>query len=215
MLTRHSIALVLALVALPAWAVEVSLGGSIGGKAILVIDGKTRTVAVGQATPEGVKLLSLAGEVATVEVDEARRTLRMGQHMGQHMGQGQDGGKAKTVLQADVGGHFITLGSINGIATRMMVDTGATAVSMSSAEARRLGIDYTKGQRGMTATANGVVPVFNVTLNSVKVGDIQHYQVAGTVIEGNSPAIVLLGMSFLSRLQMQREGTSMTLIKAY
>ena len=95
-----------------------------------------------------------------------------------------------------------------------MVDTGATSVSLSASEAQRLGINYRNGRRAYARTANGVIGVYVVRLDHVKVGDITLNNVEATVSEG--PAhVALLGMSFLNRMEMRRDGQTMTLTQRY
>ena len=111
---------------------------------------------------------------------------------------------------------FQTTGSINGLPVQFLVDTGASSVAMNSAEARRLGIDYrVVGEETRVATASGIESAYAVNLERVKVGEIQLHNVAGVVIDGAQPQQVLLGMSFLGQLDMNNEGTVMTLRKKY
>ena len=70
------------------------------------------------------------------------------------------------------------------------------------------------GQVGYTQTANGVAQVARVKLNTVKVGDIVLNNVDATIHQQDMP-VVLLGMSFLNRMEMQRNGDTMTLKKNY
>lgn len=193
-------------------AADISVVGLFGNKAMLLINGGKRIMVAGESTPEGIKLVSADSESAVLEIDGKRKTLRMGQGVSLQSSGGGD--NPTTVLVADARGHFLTTGTINGVSTRMMVDTGATMVSMSSAEARRIGLSYLNGERGAVSTANGVVPAYRVTLNTVKVGNITLNQVEGFVQESSMP-IVLLGMSFLKRLEMKRDGSEMTLVKKY
>jgi aspartyl protease family protein len=94
-----------------------------------------------------------------------------------------------------------------------MVDTGATAVAMSQSDADRLGIDYRSStRRGMAETANGRVPAYGVTLNSVRVGDVEIANVDAVVLPSTMPHI-LLGNSFLMRFQMKRENDVLRLEK--
>jgi clan AA aspartic protease (TIGR02281 family) len=126
-------------------------------------------------------------------------------------------GNPTMILAADAQGHFITMGSINGASVRMLVDTGATSVSMSTDEAWRIGLSYLNGKRVRIHTANGIVTGYRVMLDTVEVGNITLNQVEGEVREGSigvaQESIVLLGMSFLNRVEMKREGTELTLIK--
>jgi aspartyl protease family protein len=52
-------------------------------------------------------------------------------------------------------------------------------------------------------------------LDRVQLGDIMLNQVEGMVIEGPTMSVTLLGMSFLNRLEMKRDGTTLTLTKNY
>lgn len=196
-----------------AWAADVQVIGLTAGKAVLVIDGgRPRTLGAGQTSPEGVKLISADSGSAVVEIAGKRQTLSMGQTS---YAASAASGSGKTTLQADSGGHFVTTGAINGASVRFLVDTGATLIAMSSSEARRLGLSYIGGERGMTSTANGPVLTYRVKLDSVQVGDITLHAVDGAVLEGTNPSIVLLGMSFLNRVEMKRDGDSMTLTKRF
>ena len=82
--------------------------------------------------------------------------------------------------------------------------------------ARRLGVDFrVDGFPTMVATASGVATAYSVQLDTVKIGDILLRNVAAVVIDGPQPSDVLLGMSFLNQVQIQNEGTIMTLTKKY
>jgi len=190
----------------------VSYVGAIGDKAaILVIDGSApRTVKVGQKLG-AVTVLEVERERAVIDVAGERRVLKRGQHYQLQTGGGD---RQSTVLAADARGHFIAEGAINGGPVRFVVDTGATVVALPAHEARRLGIDYRKGRPGTTRTAGGIVPVFRVTLDRVKVGGIELHSVEGLVIEQGLD-VALLGMSFLGRVEMRNEGQTMTLIRRF
>jgi aspartyl protease family protein len=203
----------LLLAALAAHAVEVNVVGLFSDKALVEINGgKARVLSAGQSTSEGVKLISAGSASAVFDIDGKRQTVQLGQSISANYAAGR---KPTVTLIADGRGHFFTIGSINGATTQFLVDTGATAVSMPAAEARRLGINYLAGQTGYTSTAGGVVPAYKVTLNAVRIGDITLNQVEGIIVEGPGMAVTLLGMSFLSRVEMKREGSTMTLIKQY
>ena len=87
-------------------------------------------------------------------------------------------------------------------------------ISLGAADARRIGIDASKGQIGYTQTANGVTQVTLVKLNAVRVGEIVLNNVDATVHQHDLP-IALLGMSFLNRMEIQQNGHTMTLKKRY
>jgi aspartyl protease family protein len=104
---------------------------------------------------------------------------------------------------------------VNGVHVRFLVDTGATFVSLPSSLARRLGIDLATAQRGSSQTANGVVTVYRVMLDSVTVNGLTLRNVAGVIHEQAGLDVALLGMSFLNRTEMRRDGQSLTLVKRY
>jgi aspartyl protease family protein len=179
-------------------------------KAIVSIDGgKPRTLSAGQ-TIQGVRLISADSDSANFDVSGTRRTLGMGQSFA---GGTQDS-RQTVSLTADARGHFAAAGSLNGYPVTFLVDTGATAIAISAAEARRIGVDYRAGQAMGVQTAAGVVPAWRVKFNTVKVGGIALNQVEGMVVE-TGLSMPLLGMSFLNRMEMRRDGQTMTLIQRY
>lgn len=217
----HSIStLLLCLCAVGAGATEVNVVALFNDKAMVSIDGgRQQMLKLGQTTAEGVKLISSDSQQAVLEIDGKRRTLGMGQSLGYAAsasgGGGGGGGGNSVVLTADVRGHFITRGSINGFPTRFMVDTGASFVSMDVGEARRIGIDYKRGERGVMNTANGQMVAYKVRLDNVKVGDISLNFIDATVSEASMGGMTLLGMSFLNRVEMNRADGKMTLTRKY
>jgi len=211
--SRGPLAVLLAGSLLPglAQALEVSVAGVFPGKAILVVEnGPPRTVAVGQKSPEGIKVLAVESDRAMLEIDGKRRSVRIGQ---QTSVSGDSGGTSVT-LNADLRGHFIAGGAINGTSVRFMVDTGATNLVMGPGEARRLGIDPSRGEAGYAQTANGAVRTFRLKLDTVRIGDVTVHNVDAEVTATDMP-FILLGMSVLNRFEMQRDGDKMTLKKRF
>lgn len=211
----------------PAAAQGVSYAGRMGDRALLVIDGQARTLAIGQEV-QGVKLVMLDGENATVIVLGKRLPLRLGGQpasvgvpppmaaLGASGAKGSapaDSGQ-RIVLGAGADGHFQVNGSIGGQAVRFLVDTGATAVAMSQREAERLGLNWRGGQRIAMQTANGVAPAWRIRIDRVRVGEVEVHQVDAVVSPQDLP-VVLLGNSFLSRFRMQRDGDQMVLERRY
>jgi len=193
-------------------ATDVGLAGLFPGKALLTINGgSARIVALGARTDEDVRVVSIEGETATLEIDGKKRTLRVGQNVA---AQPSGSGPAKAVLTGDSVGHFLTTGYINGMSVRFIVDTGASMVSIGAGDARLIGIDVSKGQQVIANTANGQTVAYRVKLDTVRVGEIVMNNVDALVHQQNMP-YVLLGMSFLNRMEMQRDGDTMTLKKRY
>lgn len=212
----------LLLCAAPAQAQSVSLAGRMGPRALLLIDGQPRTLALGE-TAQGVKLLMLDGDSATVVVQNQRLTLSMGAQPA-NVGMALPGPAAasanlrdsgqRIVLGASSDGHFQVYGSIGGVSVRFLVDTGATAVSMSQREAERLGLAWRAGKRISMQTANGVAPAWRLSIDRVRIGDVELHQVDAVVSQEDLP-VVLLGNSFLNRFRMQRDGDQMVLERRY
>lgn len=190
-------------------AQTVTLAGRMGERALLVVNGQPHAVAVG-ATAAGVRLLRWAGDDAEVELGGTRKLLRAG-GTPVHVGATQAAPAAREiVIAASSGGHFAPTGSINGKAVRFVVDTGATLVALGGDDAQRLGLDLSKASAGITQTANGPVAVRVVTLDRVRVGEVEVINVAAVVMP-QSMGFVLLGNSFLSRFQMRRDNDVMRL----
>lgn len=200
--------------ALPASAQSVAMTGSMGSKALLVIDGGAPKALAAGETHRGVKVVAVRADQVTVEVGGKRQTIDLGGAPVSIGGGGGAGGGTQIVLTATSGGHFITSGSINGRATQFMVDTGATSVAIGADEARRMGINYEQGERGHGSTANGVIPIWRVTLKSLRIQDVEVYGVDAVVVPAGMPH-VLLGNSFLTRFQMKRENDMLTLTRRF
>lgn len=215
---RKEIIALLAVAALAAGAAvhaveKVSVNGLFKDKAILVIDGKQRLLRAGQTSPEGVKLIRADSREAVIEIDGVRSIHGLGTHIGSRY---QEPESRTVQIYPARGNMYAIIGSINGYPVNFIIDTGATFVSMNERHARRLGIDYAvEGRPALSQTASGVVKIHIVQLKRVKVGDIELTDVQGSVHEGNFPTEVLLGMSFLGRLDIKREGGVLELRKKY
>lgn len=201
------------LAALPSHAIEVTVIGLFTGKAVVVVDrGAPRTLAAGQRTPEGVLLVSADSRSATIEIEGKRQVLEMGQHA---ESAALTGALSSVTIAADGNGHFTAEGQVNGAHVRFLVDTGATLVTLPASEAKRLGIDYKRGQQAVSQTANGQVLVYRVRLAAVSVGGMTIRDVDAVVNDAPGMDVSLLGMSFLNRTEMRREGANLTLTKRY
>lgn len=199
-------------IAAGAAATEVTVSGLFPNKAVVQIDGGAlQTLTVGQKSREGVTLLSVDRESATFDVDGGRRTQGLGRARMAPVVPAAE----SVVLTVDVAGHFAADGRVNGTPVRFVVDTGATLISLPESEARRLSIDYKKGQRALMGTANGTIGGYMVRLDTVSIGNLTVHGVDAVIIEGKGLGTPLLGMSFLNRMNMKREGDLMTLTRRY
>jgi aspartyl protease family protein len=175
------------------------------GRAQLLVNGTAvRDLRAGQTSPEGVRLISADRTKALVAVDGRELALGLGGST-----------VASAELKADRAGHFVTTAYVNGVATQAVIDTGATAVALSSDEAARLASRYAGAPRVQIATAGGPKTAYRVNLATVRVGDITLHNVDALVMEGGAAQlpITLIGMTFLNGVEMRRVGDTLTLTR--
>lgn len=196
-----------------ALAANITVLGLFPNMAVLRIDGQQHVLHVGESTPGGVKLIRADSEAAILEVKGKRQRFTLGDQISTRF---KSPKQATAQVWPDANGMYLTQGAVNGYPMDFLVDTGATWVSMNEHQARRLGIDFRyQGKPAAVSTANGVVRVYRVTLDTVKLGDITLHNVAAVVHPGSSPPTTLLGMSFLGRLDMTHKGDMLELKTKY
>ena len=192
-------------------ATDVKVIALFSGKAMLQIGNERKILANGESF-EGVLLKSATGRGAVVEIDGETMTLGLNQSIA---GNFKKPTRNSVRIPADQYGMYFIKGTINGQATNFLVDTGATNVTISGNKAKSLGIDYRKGLEGEAHTANAIVPAWRVQLDAVEIGGILARNVTATVLSGDKPAEVLLGNSFLGRMDLQQAGSVLTIKKRY
>lgn len=194
---------------------SVTLTGMVGSKALVIVDGSAPKIVAAGESFNGIKVVSTQGDTAVLMAGGKRLNMRVGDapaSVGEQSGSKSSG--SKIVMTAGDGGHFLAQGSINGKSTQFMVDTGATAVAMGAAEAKRMGIDYTSGKPVRMNTANGQALGYLLTLNTVRIGDVEVQNVEAIVSQQAMP-YVLLGNSFLTRFSMRRDNDQMVLERRF
>lgn len=197
----------------PTHGVEsIQVMGLFPSKAVVQIDGKRRVLTVGKTSPEGVTLVSADSESAVLEADGNRKRYKLGRRITTKFA----GPPKSTAIQIwpTPQGMYRVVGSVNGYPVNFLVDTGATLIAMNRNEARRLGIDYrVEGSPSRARTASGIVNTYVIRLKRVKIGEIELRDVMASVIDGDFPSDILLGNSFLNRLEMRRQGRMLELRK--
>ena len=169
------------------------------GMAVLIIDGQQRFLREGARSPEGVLLVSANTRQAVLEIEGKRKNITLSHAIGTQF---RAADKTEIRIAGSNGGHHRTSGLINGTPVEFLVDTGASLVAMNYLEAERLHIDYRAGKQIRVDTANGRTSAFLVTLPSVSVGNIVVNQVEAAVSTTESPSVILLGNSYLSKVDL-------------
>jgi aspartyl protease family protein len=183
---------------------DIQLQGVFKDQAIVVINGQQRLLKSGSSSPEGVLLLDVQKKQVTIEWQGQTYDLDMNRHISSAFSVAE---RKSLAIPRDRSGSYRTRGYINGKSMEMLIDTGATSVAMSSNQADSLGIPYLeKGTKSTVRTASGVAEAYGITLNKVRVGDIERHQIRAVVILGAYPATVLLGMTFLDHVDLRETG---------
>jgi aspartyl protease family protein len=201
--------------ALPHWASaqSVALSGVLGRKALLVVNGSAPKAVAAGDSHLGVKVLSVNGEQAVLDIKGQRSTLRVGDAPVSVGAKRDTTSSNKIVLPLGQGGHFFAQGMVNGKSMQFLVDTGATTVALGESDAQRMGLDYRQGRPVRMNTANGTAQGWFIKLNSLRIGDVEVFEVDAIV--GPNMPYALLGNSFLSRFSMNRTSDLMVLERRY
>lgn len=193
---------------------QVILQGVLGKKAVFSIDGKRELLSSGEQK-DGVTVLEIRNNSASIVIDGKRRHLRIGDNEVVAVPYKQRQHAIFSVAPDD-NGMYTSVGSINGLPVSFLVDTGATTIAMNVNQARRLGIEFRlHGRETMVSTASGMSKAYHVVLDTVTLGPITLHRVPAVVIEGSFPVQTLLGMSFLGQLDIHREGGIMRIKQKY
>lgn len=202
----------LLLVSLALSAADIRVLGLFDGQALLMIDGKQRMLKAGQHS-DGVTLIRADSSAAVLEINGKRAEYKLGSDIHTSFAAPET---ARVQIARDNNGMFTTAGAINGIPVSFMVDTGATSVAMGAAVAEHLGIPFRHQGKPITVgTAAGPARAWRITLRSVRVGEIERQGIEAVVIEAKNGGDILLGMSFLSTVKMEKQSNLLVLEAQY
>jgi len=117
-------------------------------------------------------------------------------------------------LERQRDGHFYLTLKVNNQPIEFIVDTGASQIVLSKADAREIGFDpEALAYLGRAVTANGQVKTASVVLDLIELGEIGDQGVRAAVNGGDMEGS-LLGMTYLSRFQeLSIRGNTLTLTR--
>lgn len=214
---RLLIALVLLLSAAAAQAVDINLIAIMGDKALMEVDGsKGKLFSPGQSAGSA-KVLAVSSAGVVLDIGGQKKTLTLDNRALRNNPSEEaktSKGPRKITLFAEHG-HFYADITINGMPFRGMIDTGATMLALSGVQANQASVDPKSGTVGYVSTANGIAPVYKVSVGEVKLSGVTLYNVETVISEGNSPREPLIGMSILNRFTMERDGDRLVLTQRY
>jgi len=166
----------------------------------------------GKRSPEGVLLVSADTKQAVLEIDGEQQTAGLSRAISTQFKTPE---KLTERIASGRGGHFITPGRINGLAVEFMVDTGATTIALNLPTAKQLGLNYRAGEQLQVSTAAGMSTGYGLMLDSVRIGAIEVKNVYAIVSMNDFPTTILLGNTFLNRVDMRRENGVLILEAKY
>lgn len=118
-------------------------------------------------------------------------------------------GFASRELHRDPDGHFYADAQVNGARVRFMIDTGASMVALTRADAQRAGVPL-GDERGRAMGAGGEIEIVPVTIDRIAVGSLEARGVRGAMVE--ELPVSLLGQSFLEQVgSVEIRGDTMVL----
>lgn len=179
-------------------AVEIVAEGLLPGMAVLRIDNARVTLRPGE-THGSVFLVEVSARKAVLNVEGVRREIRLSERVDSSYVPVQ---ARSLTIRRNAQMQYITTAEINGRRVQVLVDTGATNVAMNAAQARALGIGDDEGVLSQVQTASEILAARQVQLRSVVVGQIGVESVSATVLAGEQPSVILLGMSFLQHVSL-------------
>lgn len=194
-----------------AGAAAVHVEALLPNTAVLMINGQRKTLRAGD-TFQGVTLVSADARAAVLEINGERQTVGLNRMITTQYAAPD---KRQVDIPRNNRNQYVTTAQINGRTAPVIVDTGANIVAMNSSQAERLGIDYRGGSPTRLETASQVVDAWIVNLASIEVGGIRVDNVRASVMEGNFPGTILLGMSYLEHVELQEKDGVLSLSRAW
>ena len=193
----------------PAKALSVQVLAILGKTVVLVIDGQQQTLKVGESVSD-VTLIAAQPTAATLDIAGETRTVHPSQTISTQFEAPRE--QVVTIVR-DARLQYQTGAVINGRRAQVIVDTGANLVALSSTQARQMNIDYSSARPSRVQTASGLGEAYAITLDTVSIGSIEVRNVPATVVKGDYPDTILLGMSYLRHVSMQEKDGVLSLFR--
>ena len=185
-------------------------------KAVLRINDEQILLSKGEISPQGIKLLEADANNAVIEIGGRQFTYGLGSTVFNAPAEEARVVAKEIYIYRDPDKLYRTIGSINGFTVTFLVDTGASSIVINAQQANRMGIKYKEnGTPIRVRTASGEENAVSIKFNKVSINGITLRSIEGIVLEGPEPSTPLLGMSYLSRFEIQNSGNVIKLIKKY
>jgi aspartyl protease family protein len=118
-------------------------------------------------------------------------------------------GNREVVLERNRQGHYVSGGSINGVAVNFLLDTGATDVAIPQEIAHA--VNLKPGRSNQANTANGIITVYATEIDILKIGNISLHGIQASITPSMFGDTILLGMSALKEVEFTQRGSTLTL----
>jgi len=185
-------------------APKIKYRGMLSGKALIKVDGRLIKLTSGQTSKNGVKLLSANLEAIVVLVEGKRYRYK------KYSNQGTILAEEVTLIRDPGSSGYWAKGRINGKDVTFLIDTGASHVVMNKDQARAFKIK--RGDKKIqVSTATKTETAYQVTLDTVSVGDFELQNIPAIITKHKYPPYPLLGMSFLRHVEINQKNEQMTL----
>jgi aspartyl protease family protein len=121
----------------------------------------------------------------------------------------ENGGAIEVILEQNRAGHYVANARINDVPVAVMIDTGASNVSVPADLAEKTGL--VRGPAMEVTTANGTIRVYMTVIDRIELGRITLNNVRASINPHMNNEFVLLGMSFLEKLEFSQSRGNLTL----
>ncbi len=125
------------------------------------------------------------------------------------------GGVERMLRVGETSAEGVTLLAANAQGARVRHAGRDLSLGLNSRHARALGIAFDNGRKGTVQTAQGTVDAVFLTLDRVAVAGIEARGIQATVIDGDYPVDILLGMTFLRHVSMEERAGVLTLTQKF